>query len=122
MVSDGFTPPVVGNSEPSQIQRFGMSQLRPSALTTLVLRVRAHAAGAHQMAGVVVGPQVAPARRLQHLAHEPHRMALQPLVVVRVGERDARNAQSVLVEFRRRARRGSAARGSVSATGTKPAV
>ena len=36
IVSEGFTPPVVGKIEPSQTQRFGMSQLLQSALTTLV--------------------------------------------------------------------------------------
>ena len=36
IVSDGLTPPTVGNTEPSQIHRLGMSQLRQSALTTLV--------------------------------------------------------------------------------------
>src|SRR5581483_7038523 len=36
MVSEGLTPPTVGNTEPSQTHRFAMSQLRQSALTTLV--------------------------------------------------------------------------------------
>ncbi|PRG10369.1 hypothetical protein C6Q14_04595 [Burkholderia ambifaria] len=36
IVSDGFTPPTVGNTEPSQTHRFGMSQLRQSLSTTLV--------------------------------------------------------------------------------------
>ena len=36
IVSDGLTPPTVGNTEPSQIHKFGMSQLRQSAFTTLV--------------------------------------------------------------------------------------
>jgi hypothetical protein len=28
IVSDGFTPPTVGNTEPSQIHKFGMSHAR----------------------------------------------------------------------------------------------
>src|SRR5690242_18343191 len=36
IVSDGLAPPTVGNTEPSQIQRLGMSQLRQSASTTLL--------------------------------------------------------------------------------------
>ncbi|CCD86220.1 Recombinase [Bradyrhizobium sp. ORS 285] len=36
MVRDGLTPPTVGNTEPSQIHRLGMSQLRQSASTTLL--------------------------------------------------------------------------------------
>jgi hypothetical protein len=35
MVRDGLTPPTVGNADPSQIHRLGMSQLRQSAFTTL---------------------------------------------------------------------------------------
>ena len=54
MVSDGLTPPTVGNTEPSQIQRLGMSQLRQSASTTLSARIVAHARRAVEMAGVVV--------------------------------------------------------------------
>ena len=38
MVRDGLTPPTVGKTEPSQIQRLRMSQLRQSASTTLVRR------------------------------------------------------------------------------------
>ena len=56
IVSDGLTPPTVGNTEPSQIHRLGMSQLRQSASTTLVARIVAHARGAVQMAGVVLLP------------------------------------------------------------------
>ena len=37
MVSDGLTPPLVGNSDPSQTHRFGIDQLRPSLSTTLSL-------------------------------------------------------------------------------------
>jgi hypothetical protein len=29
IVRDGFAPPPVGNNDPSQIQRFGMSHVRP---------------------------------------------------------------------------------------------
>ena len=36
MVRDGLTPPTVGKTEPSQIQRLGMSQLRQFVSTTLV--------------------------------------------------------------------------------------
>src|SRR5699024_5521665 len=36
MVREGLTPPTVGNTEPSQIHKLGISQLRQSALTTLV--------------------------------------------------------------------------------------
>ena len=36
MVSDGLTPPTVGNTEPSQIHKLGISHERQSALTTLV--------------------------------------------------------------------------------------
>ena len=36
MVREGLTPPVVGNTDPSQIHKFGMSHERQSALTTLV--------------------------------------------------------------------------------------
>jgi hypothetical protein len=36
IVSEGLTPPTVGNTDPSQTQRLLMSQLRQSALTTLV--------------------------------------------------------------------------------------
>ena len=69
MVSDGLTPPTVGNTEPSQIQRLGMSQLRQSASTTLRARIVAHPRGAVQMAGVVVlSPNVARAGGLQRLA------------------------------------------------------
>ena len=65
MVSDGLTPPTVGNTEPSQIQRLGMSQLRQSALTTLVRGIVAHARGAVEMAGVVgLVPDLARAGRL----------------------------------------------------------
>src|SRR6185437_6794414 len=35
MVSDGLTPPLVGNSEPSHTHRLGIDQLRPSLSTTL---------------------------------------------------------------------------------------
>src|ERR1044071_6329313 len=37
MVSDGFTPPLVGNSDPSQIHKFGVDQLRPFLSATLSL-------------------------------------------------------------------------------------
>ena len=36
MVSDGLTPPTVGNTDPSQTHKLRMSQLRHSALTTLM--------------------------------------------------------------------------------------
>src|SRR5262245_42929832 len=36
MVSDGLTPPTAGNTEPSQIHKLETSQLRQSALTTLM--------------------------------------------------------------------------------------
>ena len=36
IVSDGLTPPHVGNRDPSQIHKFRMSKLRPSASTTPV--------------------------------------------------------------------------------------
>src|SRR5262249_22824258 len=36
MVRDGLTPPTVGKTDPSQIQRLRISQLRQSASTTLV--------------------------------------------------------------------------------------
>ncbi len=69
--SDGLTPPTVGNTEPSQIHRFGMSQLRQSALTTLRARVVAHARGAVEMAGVVgLVPQLARAGGLEASPHE----------------------------------------------------
>jgi hypothetical protein len=36
IVSEGLTPPTVGDTDPSQIQRLRMSQLRQSAFTTPV--------------------------------------------------------------------------------------
>src|SRR3546814_18915847 len=36
MVREGLTPPTVGNTDPSQIHKLGISQLRQSALTTMV--------------------------------------------------------------------------------------
>ena len=56
IVSDGFTPPVVGKTEPSQTHRLGMSQLRQSELTTLVAVV-AHARRAGEMVGIVLLPK-----------------------------------------------------------------
>ena len=54
---------MVGNTEPSQIKKLGMSQLRQSALTTLSRR-EAHARGTGQMVGIVVLPKdvLAPTR------------------------------------------------------------
>jgi len=42
IVSDGFRPLTVGNTEASHIQRLGMSQLRQSLLTTLFADCRAN--------------------------------------------------------------------------------
>ena len=36
IVSEGLTPPTVGNTEPSHIHKLGISQERQSALTTLL--------------------------------------------------------------------------------------
>ena len=38
IVKDGLTPPVVGNIDPSQTHRLGISQLRQSPFTTLLAR------------------------------------------------------------------------------------
>ena len=71
MVSDGLTPPTVGNTEPSQIQRLRMSQLRQFGIDDAGSRIVAHARGAVQMAGVVVlRPDVLGVDRLQRLRHE----------------------------------------------------
>jgi hypothetical protein len=53
MVSDGLTPPTVGNTEPSQIHKLGISHERQSALTTLVRGSAPHTDAAVEMAGVV---------------------------------------------------------------------
>ena len=98
MVSDGLTPPTVGNTEPSQIHRFGMSQERQSALTTLV-------AGSSPMRAVPFRWQVSSvssqissrAGGFERLAHEAERMRDQPLVVVAVRIGDARHRQAVLI-------------------------
>jgi hypothetical protein len=70
MVRDGLTPPTVGNTEPSQIHKFGMSQLRQSGVDDAVAAIVPHPRGAVQMGGVVVFvPELARAGQFETLAH-----------------------------------------------------
>ena len=66
IVSDGLTPPTVGNTEPSQIHKLGMSQQRQSALTTLL---------GHSQFVDLRWLGVSHCRRGQPIAHDPgHRL------------------------------------------------
>ena len=100
MVSEGFTPPTVGNTEPSQIQRFGISQLRQSASTTLLFRVAAHPRRSVEMAGIIIlRPKVPGIGGSQGPGHEFEGVIDQPLVVVAPGIGDAGNPQTVLIDL-----------------------
>ena len=98
MVSDGLTPPLVGNSDPSQTHRFGIDQLRPSLFDDAVLGIVAHPAAAHQVRGVVVDPQLLAARGFaapRASSRSNARISFRSLS--RVGEGHARDRQAVLV-------------------------
>ena len=54
IVSDGLTPPTVGNTEPSQIQRLRNIPAAAIGIDDAGARIVAHAGRAVEMAGVVV--------------------------------------------------------------------
>jgi len=68
-VGDGFTPPVVGKTDPSQMKRLRMSQLAAVGIHDTRARIVAYAAGADHVAGVVLLlPDVRRADRLERAA------------------------------------------------------
>jgi hypothetical protein len=94
MVSEGFTVPDVGNTEPSQMKRLGTSCDRPFPSTTDA-GVSAHPARAHEMRRPV---DVVLAIGGSHdLAHLSGRVINQPPIVVMMAEKHMRHGQAVAV-------------------------
>ena len=102
IVNDGFTPPAVGNTEPSQTKRFGMSQLRQSALTTLSFGVNPmRAVPARVVHVVVLPPDVLGADQLKTCAHLIERMADHCFIVVAPRIGDARECAARIDRYHR---------------------
>ena len=103
MVSAGFAASELGNTELSQIHRFGMSWLRPKPVDHGPVRIVAHAAGADGVRGALHGPDIRGADRLPDRRHVLDGVGVDGAFVGAVLELDARLGHAERVHLVRQA-------------------